>query len=65
MTSESSEPDEQADADLAWHREMDRLVDAWDDDGEFLPGVAKLLASADIFDDEPTHEKWRRGQRWN
>jgi len=47
MTSESSEPDEQVevDADLAWHREMDRLVDLWDD--------------------EPTHEKWRRGQRWN
>jgi len=47
MTSESSEPDEQveADLDLAWHREMDRLAEFWDD--------------------QPTHEKWRRGQRWN
>ena len=67
MISESSKPDEQveADADLAWHREMDRQVEWWDDDGEVLPGLAKLLASADIFDDEPTHEKWRRGQRWS
>ena len=41
------EPDEQveADLDLAWHREMDRIVDEWDD--------------------EPTHEKWRRGPKWN
>ena len=47
MTSESSKPDEQveADAELAWHREMDRIVDWWDD--------------------EPTFEKWRRGQKWN
>jgi len=47
MTSESSEPDEQveADLDLAWHREMDRLAEFWDD--------------------QPTHEKWRRGQKWN
>jgi len=42
MTSESSQPDE---SDIALHREMDRLVDAWDD--------------------EPTHEKWRRGAKWN
>jgi hypothetical protein len=46
MTLESSKPDEQVEADLelAWHREMDRIVDQ--------------------FDDEPTHEKWRRGARW-
>jgi hypothetical protein len=46
MTSESSEPDEQveADLDIAWHREMDRIVAEWDD--------------------EPTHEKWRKGGRW-
>jgi hypothetical protein len=39
-------PDEQveADLDLAWHREMDRIVAH--------------------FDDEPTHEKWRRGAKW-
>ena len=41
------DPDEQVEADveLAWHREMDRLVEMWDD--------------------EPTHEKWRRGGHWN
>ena len=32
MTSESSEPDE---ADIAWHREMDRIVDEWDDEPMF------------------------------
>ena len=36
------EPDEQDD--VAWHREMDRIVGEWDD--------------------EPTHEKWRRGAKW-
>jgi hypothetical protein len=41
MTSESSEPD---DVDVALHRELDRIVDEWDD--------------------EPTHEKWRKGGRW-
>jgi hypothetical protein len=40
MTSESSELDEPD----PWHREMDRIVDEWDD--------------------EPTHEKWRRGAKW-
>jgi hypothetical protein len=41
MTPESSEPDEE---ETAFLREMDRIVDA--------------------FDDEPTHEKWRRGAKW-
>ena len=27
-----------------WHREMDRVIDEWDE--------------------EPTHEKWRRGGKW-
>jgi hypothetical protein len=51
MTSESSEPHEQieADADLAWHKVMDRV--GWE---EFWSD----------FDAEPTHEKWRRGARW-
>ena len=44
MTSESSEPDE-LDVVAAWHREMERLIEFWDD--------------------EPTHEKWRRGREWN
>ena len=41
------EPDEQVEADLglSWHREMDRLIEFWDD--------------------EPTHEKYRRGAKWN
>jgi hypothetical protein len=43
MISESSEPDEQFEQ-VALHREMDRLLEAWDE--------------------EPTHEKWRRGVRW-
>jgi len=59
MTSESSEPDE-----LAWHREMDRHA-GWDDDGEMLPGLAALMNRASVFEDEPTFEKWRRGQKWN
>jgi hypothetical protein len=36
------DPDEQ---DVAFHREMDRIIDEWDD--------------------EPTHEKWRRGPKWS
>ena len=82
MTSKSSKPDEQieADANLAWHREMDRVADAWDDDGKFLPGLAALMNRSralddlvrvseeaglyDEWDDEPTHEKWRRGAKW-
>jgi hypothetical protein len=44
MSSESSEPDDQDEQDVAFHREMDRLLDRWDD--------------------EPTHEKWRRGVKW-
>ena len=38
------------------------------DDGEFLPGLARHMARPlpwDEFDDEPTHEKWRRGPKWN
>jgi hypothetical protein len=35
--------------DLAWHREMDRA--GWE-------------AFWSQFDDEPTHEKWRRGAKW-
>ena len=67
MTSESSKPDEQveADAELAWHREMDRHVEWWDDDGEVLPGLAALMNRQSVFEDEPTFEKWRRGQKWN
>lgn len=44
MNSQSSEPDELDEAEIAWHREMARIADA--------------------FDDEPTHEKWRRGPKW-
>jgi hypothetical protein len=44
MNSESSDPDDEAEVDLGWHREMDRIVNEWDD--------------------EPTHEKWRRGAKW-
>ena len=43
MNSESSEPDDD-ERDIAFHREMDRIVDEWDD--------------------EPTHEKYRRGAKW-
>jgi len=58
MTSElSDEPD-------PWHREMDRVADAWDDEGQFLPGLARLMERAALWDDEPTHEKRRRGPRW-
>ena len=39
------DPDEQDEQDVAFHREMDRIIDEWDD--------------------EPTHEKWRRGPKWN
>jgi len=67
MTSESSEPDE----DLAWHREMDMNA-FWDDGGEFvrsrvlddLVRVSEDAGLYDEFDDEPTHEKWRRGAKW-
>jgi hypothetical protein len=59
MTSESSEPDWK---ELAWHREMERAF--WEDEGEFLPGLAALMDRAAVFDDEPTHEKWRRGAKW-
>jgi hypothetical protein len=38
---DSSVPAGQIDEPDPWHREMDRVVDQWDD--------------------EPTHEKWRRG----
>jgi hypothetical protein len=41
MGVQEPEPDED---EVAWHREMDRIVDQWDD--------------------EPTHEKWRRGAKW-
>ena len=36
------DPDEE---EQAFHREMDRIIDEWDD--------------------EPTHEKWRRGPKWS
>jgi hypothetical protein len=39
------DPDEQDEQDIAFHREMDRIIGEWDD--------------------EPTHEKWRRGPKWN
>lgn len=39
---DGADPDEQ---EVAFHREMDRIIDEWDD--------------------EPTHEKWRRGPKWN
>lgn len=51
------------DPELEAHREGDRHLDV-EDDGEVLPGLARLLAAADVFDDEPTHEKWRRGRPW-
>ena len=38
------------------------------DDGEFLPGLSRLMGRSalwDEWDDEPTHEKWRRGPKWN
>jgi hypothetical protein len=71
MTSESSEPDEQVKADLAWHREMDMNA-FWDDTTEFfrsralddLVRVSEDAGLYDEFDDEPTHEKWRRGAKW-
>jgi hypothetical protein len=47
MTSELSEPDDQAET--GWHKVMDRA--GWE---EFWSD----------FDDEPTHEKWRRGAKW-
>jgi len=72
MTSESSEKypntywgryvaslEEELEVDL--HRDADR---AFDDDGTVLPGLARLLERAAEWDDEPTHEKWRRGAKW-
>lgn len=47
------------DPELEPHREGDRHFDV---DAE--PGLAKLLEAADVWDDEPTHEKWRRGRTW-
>lgn len=52
MTSEFSDPDEQV------HREGDRALD----------GIVRLSEDAGLYDewdDEPTYEKWRRGQKWN
>jgi len=49
MTSESS--DEQT------HRETDRHLDE-------LVRVSEEAGLYDEWDDEPTHEKWRRGAKW-
>ena len=49
MTSESS--DEQT------HRETDRHLDE-------LVRLSEEAGLYDIWDDEPTHEKWRRGAKW-
>jgi len=43
VTSQSFEQDDDEEQ-IAWHREMKRI--------------------ADQFDDEPTHEKWRKGGKW-
>ena len=80
MDSKSSENDDSDERDVLLHREMDRVADAWDDDGKFLPGLAALMNRSralddlvrvsedaglyDEWDDEPTHKKLRRGAKW-
>jgi hypothetical protein len=70
MTSESSEPDE----DLGWHKVMDRA--GWeafwaDFDGRqaqrdrALDDIVRMSEGLyGEWDDEPTHEKYRRGAKW-